>query len=104
MNRSRIYLDGMARLWYVEHRKKEFNPKCTVRTLKYGVGSVKVCGCFAWNGVGNFVFVEDHTTGEMYNDILPEKLCVPSKKLQLGMDILFQHDNDPKHTSRVVKN
>ncbi|CAF5176284.1 unnamed protein product, partial [Rotaria magnacalcarata] len=27
-----------------------------------------------------------------------------SKKLKLGPDMVFQHDNDPKHTSRIVKN
>jgi hypothetical protein len=78
--------------------------KCTVPTVKHGGGNVKVWGCFAWNGVGSLVFVDGNMTGEMYKDILTQNLFQSSKKLQLGKDMVFEHDNDPKHTSRVVKN
>ncbi|CAF2093173.1 unnamed protein product [Rotaria magnacalcarata] len=83
---------------------EEFNPKCTVPTGKHGGGNVKVWRCFAWNGVGNLIFVDGNMTGEMYKEILVENLFQSSKKLQLGKEMVFQHDNDPKHTSRVVKN
>ncbi|CAF1412664.1 unnamed protein product [Rotaria magnacalcarata] len=84
--------------------KEEFNPKCTVPTVKHGGGNVKVWGCFAWNGVGNLFFIDDNMTGEMHKNILAENLFQSSKKLKLGPDTVFQHDNDPKHTSRIVKN
>ena len=32
--------------------KEEFQPACTVPTVKHGGGNVKVWGCFTWNGVG----------------------------------------------------
>ena len=72
--------------------------------MKHGGGTVNVWGCFAWNGVGNLVFIEGNMTGEMYKDILAQNLFQSSKKLRLGSSMVFQHDNDPKHTSRVVKN
>ncbi|CAF3692682.1 unnamed protein product [Rotaria socialis] len=43
-------------------------------------------------------------TREMYKEILAESLFQLSKKLQLGKEMVFQQDNDPEHTSRVVKN
>ncbi|CAF2133106.1 unnamed protein product [Rotaria magnacalcarata] len=94
--------DGKVMVWRTS--KEEFNPKCTVPTVKHGGGNVKVWGCFAWNGVGNLFFIDDNMTGEMYKDILAENLFQSSKKLKLGPDMVFQHDNDPKHTSRIVKN
>ena len=69
-----------------------------------GGGNVKVWGCFSWNGVGNLAFVEENMTGAMYRDILADNLFKSSKKLKMGKDMVFQHDNDPKHTSRIVKN
>ena len=94
--------DGKVIVWRTP--KEEFDPKCTVPTVKHGGGSVNVWGCFAWNGVGNLVFIEGNMTGEMYKDILAQNLFQSSKKLRLGSSMVFQHDNDPKHTSRVVKN
>ncbi|CAM4900557.1 unnamed protein product [Rotaria socialis] len=94
--------DGKVMVWRTP--TEEFNPRCTVPTVKHGGGNVKVWGCFAWNGVGNLIFVDGNMTGEMYKEILAENLFQSSKKLQLGKEMVFQHDNDPKHTSRVVKN
>ncbi|CAF3295376.1 unnamed protein product [Rotaria sp. Silwood2] len=42
-------------------------------------------------------------TGAMYKNILDENLFQSSKKLQLGSGMVFQHDNDPKHTAHIVK-
>ncbi|CAF1457733.1 unnamed protein product [Rotaria sordida] len=83
---------------------QEYDPVCTVPTVKHGGGNVKVWGCFAWNGVGNLVFINGNMTGEMYKDILKDNLIQSATKLNLGNEMLFQHDNDPKHTARIVKN
>ena len=77
--------------------KEEFQPACTVLTVKQGRGNVKVWECFAWIGVGNL-------TGYMYKDILENNLFQSGLKLNLAKNIVFQHDNDPKHTAHVVKN
>ena len=86
--------DGKVIVW--RRPKEEFHPKCTVPTVKHGSGSVNIWGCFAWNDVGNLLFIEGNMTGEMYKDILAENLFQSSKKLRLGSSMLFQHDNDPK--------
>ena len=42
-------------------------------------------------------------TGEMYKNILDENLFPSSRKLELGSGMVFQHDNNPKRTARIVK-
>ena len=39
---------------------------------------------------------------EKYVDILKQNLKTSVKKLKLGREWVFQMDNDPKHTSKVV--
>ena len=73
-------------------------------TVKHRGGYVKIFGCFAWNGVGNLAFIDGNTTGYMYKDILENNLFQSAVKLNLGKNIVFQHDNDPKHTANIVKN
>ena len=33
--------------------KGEYGKNYIVPTVKHGGGNVRMCGCFAWNGVGN---------------------------------------------------
>ena len=44
--------------------KEKYDKKCLVPTVKHGGGggNVKVWGCFAWNGVGNLVFIKGNMT------------------------------------------
>ena len=60
-------------------------------------------GCFAWNDVENLVFIEGNVPCEMHRNILEGKLFQSSKKLQLGCGMVFQHDDDWKHTAHIVK-
>ena len=41
---------------------------------------------------------------EQYEKILKESLKQSAVKVGLGRHFVFQHDNDPKHTSYLVKN
>ena len=84
--------------------KEEFEPHCTVPTVKYGGGNVKCWGCFSATGVGNLVFIDGNMTGEMYRDILDKNLLESVKKLKMNDDWIFQQDNDPKHKAAIVTN
>ena len=84
--------------------KEKYDKKCLVSRVKHdGGGNAKVWGCFAWNDVGNRVFIEGNMTDEMYKNILDENFFPSSKKLQLGSGMVFQHENNPKHTAYIVK-
>ena len=43
-----------------------------------------------------------HIRQEDYVDILKQHLKTSVRKLKLGRKLVFQMDNDPKHTSKVV--
>ena len=63
--------------------KEEFQPACTVPTVKHGGGNVKVWECFAWNEVWNLAFIDGNMTGYMYKDILENNLFQSAGKLNL---------------------
>ena len=63
--------------------------------------SIKIWGCFSWNAVGDLHRVKGIMTGEVYRKILIHHL-VPSANRLCPNGFVFQHDNDPKHTSGVV--
>ncbi len=39
----------------------------------------------------------------MYKEILAEDLRASARELRLRQRLVFQHDNDPKHTAKRVK-
>ncbi len=57
-------------------------------------------GCMSAAGVGELHFIDGITNSQMYCSILKEKM-LPSLRA-LGRCALFQHDNDPKHTSKAT--
>ena len=72
-------------------------------TLKFGGGNLMVWGCMGWNGVGILCEVEGRMNAEQYISILEE--CLLRSMEESGVDeedIIFQQDNDPKHTSRLA--
>lgn len=93
--------DGKTMVWRTT--TEEFDPKCTVPTVKHGGGSVMIWGCFARNGVGFLCFIDGIMDRFRYREILQENLIRSAKKLGLEKKFVFQHDNDPKHTAGVVK-
>ena len=82
---------------------EEFDPKCTVPTVKHGGGSVMVWGCCTKKGVGRFVILDRTMDRFYYRQVLEENRLPSVQRLRLGTNFIFMHDNDPKHTSALVK-
>uniref|UniRef100_A0AAZ3SGH7 Tc1-like transposase DDE domain-containing protein n=1 Tax=Oncorhynchus tshawytscha TaxID=74940 RepID=A0AAZ3SGH7_ONCTS len=61
-------------------------------------------GCFAAGGKGALHKIDGIMRIEKYMDILKQHLRTSDRKLKLGRKWVFQMDNDPKHTSKVVAN
>ncbi len=83
-----------------QRKGEEYKEKCMVPTVKHGGGSVLMWGCMSAAGVGELHFIDGIMNSQMYCSILKEKM-LPSLRA-LGRRALFQHDNDPKHTSKAT--
>lgn len=81
----------------------ELNIANLVPTVKHGGGCVLVWGCMAYSGVGNLVFIDNIMDAKQYLKILQDNLIDSAEKLGLADGFVFQQDNDPKHTARIVK-
>ena len=82
---------------------EEFDPKCTVPTVKHGGGSVMVSGCFIRRGVGKLCVLHRIMDRFYYRDILEENLFPSIDHFKFGQQWHLMHDNDGKHTSGLVK-
>ena len=61
-------------------------------------------GCFAAGGTGALYKIDGIMRKENDVDILKQHLKTSVRRLKLGLKWVFQMDNDPKHTSKVVEN
>jgi transposase len=72
-------------------------------TVKFGGGHIMVWGCMGWNGVGILSEVEGKMDAKQYVSILEEGLLESTQKLRISEEeLIFQQDNDPKHTSKLA--
>lgn len=79
------------------------SPRCMQATVKGAQKSVMVWGCFSWNGVGSLHRVVGNLNAVGYRNILSRKM-VPGAKDIAPSDYIFQQDNAPIHTAKVMKN
>ena len=90
--------DGFKHVW--RRPSEEYKDKCVMPTVKHGSGNVMVWGCMSAAGVGELHFIEGNMNSNMYCEILQQSMTPSLQKL--GLRAVFQHDNDPKHTSKTT--
>lgn len=93
--------DGRAKVWRKPNAALE--PQNINPTVKHGGGSVMVWGCMAANGVGKLRIIDGIMDKAMYIGILKDSYLPSVEMLDLGEGAIFLQDNDPKHSSKVVK-
>lgn len=92
--------DGMCRVR--RPKGQRLNPRYYKPTVKHGGGSVMVWGCFSGHGVGPINRIEGIMDRFVYKDILKD-VMLPYAEWEMPLLWSFQHDNDPKHASKIVK-
>jgi hypothetical protein len=72
-------------------------------TVKFGGGSVMVWGCMTAQGAGYATHIDGHMDAELYARILDDKFLQTLDYFGLDTkEIVFQQDNDSKHTSKTA--
>ncbi len=102
---SKFNLFGSDGRQYCRRRKgEELLERNVQKVVKYGGGNVMVWGCITANGPGRLHRVEGKMDAKQYCDILTESLLGTLQDYGLShRDIIFQQDNDPKHTSKLAQ-
>ncbi|KAG1369061.1 hypothetical protein G6F61_012655 [Rhizopus arrhizus] len=77
-------------------------------TIKHGGGNIMLWSAINYAGVGWMCKINGNMNKELYKEILEDELerTIEYGVSKLGFErhqVIFQHDNDPKHTSKVVK-
>lgn len=62
----------------------------------------KLSGCFSRDGMGPLVRIDGIMDATKYKGILQRQM-LPHAREYMAPNWIFQHDNDPKHTSGLVK-
>ncbi|KAK3542949.1 hypothetical protein QTP70_007293 [Hemibagrus guttatus] len=93
--------NSTCRVW--RRKNAELHPENTIPTVKHGGGNIMLWGCFSAKGPGRLIRVKERMNGAMYREILSKNLLPPARALKMKRGWVFQHDNDPKHTTRATK-
>ena len=80
---------------------KRLDPKYTKKRVKFSGGNIMVWGFFSGQGMGPIHIIKDTMTGIGYRTILNDVMYTYAEE-NMPLVWRFHHDNDPKHTSRVV--
>ena len=99
---NRLGSDGLKWAW--KRPGEGLNDRLVEGTLKFGGGSVMMWGCMSWDGVGYCCKIDGRMDAELYCKILEDDLCKTVEYYDRNLaDIIFQQDNDPKHTSKLAQ-
>jgi len=93
--------------WVRRRDGERFEKECIKATVKHGGGKVQVWGCFHANSIGPLFRIDGIMNAAAYHSILAYH-AIPFVAQVMdgapgGTTIVWQHDNDPKHTAKVNK-
>src|SRR5271169_5015581 len=96
---NRFGSDGSKYAW--KRDDEPIQPRHIQKTVKHGGGSIKPWSCITYEGIGYIVKIDETLDQHLYRKILEEDLMnsVDFYAIDRGK-MIFQHDNDPKHTAK----
>jgi transposase len=99
---NRMGSDG--RKWVWKKEGEGLSERLVEGTIKHGGGSLMMWGCMLWEGPGFACKIDGRMDGELYvkimQDELKESLAYYNKQPE---QVIFQQDNDRKHTCKKAQ-
>ncbi|OBZ72327.1 Transposable element Tcb2 transposase [Grifola frondosa] len=98
------HLGSDGRKWVWKKSGETLSDRLVEGTLKFGEGNLMMWGCMGWDGVGYACKVDGKMNANLYVSILEDELQNSMEYWgKTVKDMVFQQDNDPKHTSKKAK-
>ena len=99
---NRFGSDGRKYAW--KRDAEPIQPRHVQKTVKHGGGNIKLWSCITYEGVGYVVKIDNTLDQHLYKEILKDDLARTIGDYGIEKQkVIFQHDNDPKHTAGSVK-
>ncbi|KAL1923169.1 uncharacterized protein VTP21DRAFT_9545 [Calcarisporiella thermophila] len=91
------------REWFWKKRNEPLQERHIQPTIKHGGGSIMIWGCMTSYGIGRVSRIIENLNAEIYSRILNQEMIVTLQLYNLSkQEIVFQHDNDPKHKAKLI--
>ena len=99
---NRFNSDGRSWCWYRDVNQLE--DRTVNIQIKHGGGGVMIWGCMTSQGIGYLCKIDGTMDQHLYKSILEDELLQTIDFYNLEKDqVIFQHDNDPKHKAKSVQ-
>lgn len=99
---NRICSDGIRWVW--DDAPDRISTRSVQGTVKFGGGGVTVWSCMSWHGPGYITMIDETMDSQLYISILQEELKMSIEEWNITKEeLVFQHDNDPKHTAKITQ-
>lgn len=98
---NRLGSDG--RKWVWKKPGSAIKDQHVQKTVKHGGGSLMMWGCMTAQGIGYACRIDGTMNAELYTSILEDELLQTLEYYGVETnDMVFQQDDDPKHTSHLA--
>jgi len=99
---NRLGSDGKKWVW--KKKGEGLSDRLVQDTVKFGGGSLMMWGCMLWEGPGFACKIDGKMDGDLYVKIMQDELQDSLAYYhKLASQVIFQQDNDPKHTCNKAK-
>ena len=99
---NRFGSDG--RKWVWKKKGEPLSDRTIQATVKHGGGNIMVWGSFGYGGVGDLAEVVGRMKASQYVSILDDHLLSSAEDVSISEEeLIFQQENDPKHTSKLAQ-